>query len=63
MGDIVNLRLFKKQKERKNKEQIADQNRQIHGRTKVEKIFDKRNQDQSEKFLDRNHLQPDDKKV
>lgn len=57
MADIVNLRLFKKQKERVKKAQQADENRQIHGRTKVEKAFDKRNQKNTEQFLTENRLE------
>ncbi|WP_182419723.1 DUF4169 family protein [Bartonella sp. HY038] len=62
MGDIVNLRLFKKQKERKSKEQLADENRQIHGRTKIEKNFDKRHHEKADQFLDNNRLHHDDSK-
>ncbi|UXN04801.1 DUF4169 family protein [Bartonella sp. HY406] len=62
MGDIVNLRLFKKQKERKNKEQLADENRQIHGRTKIEKNFHKRRHEKVDQFLENNRLHHDDSK-
>lgn len=37
MGDVVNLRQFKKAKARSEKEKSAEQNRLSHGRTKAEK--------------------------
>ncbi len=37
MGDVVNLRQFKKQKDRAEKEKTAEANRRDHGRTKAEK--------------------------
>ena len=36
-ADIVNLRQFRKQKARSEKEKQAEQNRLSHGRTKTEK--------------------------
>jgi hypothetical protein len=35
MGDIVNLRLARKQKARRDKDQLAQQKRILHGRTKL----------------------------
>jgi hypothetical protein len=37
MGDIVNLRLARKQKARRDKDQLAQQKRILHGRTKAER--------------------------
>ncbi len=64
MSDIVNLRQFKKQKARQSKEQQAEQNRILHGRTKAEKEFAREETRKSEKFLTLNRLEsskkPDD---
>lgn len=37
MADIVNLRLVRKQKARREKDQLAAENRALHGRTKAER--------------------------
>ncbi|TGV64514.1 DUF4169 family protein, partial [Mesorhizobium sp. M00.F.Ca.ET.158.01.1.1] len=41
MAEIVNLRQFRKQKARADREQAAGQNRALHGRTKAEKQRDR----------------------
>lgn len=38
MGDVVNLRMARKQKARLDKEKTAEQNRALHGRTKAERL-------------------------
>jgi hypothetical protein len=40
MGDVVNLNKFRKQKAKLEKEQRADTNRRLHGRTKEERARD-----------------------
>ena len=40
MGDVVNLRCFKKKTEREQAEKRAGQNRARHGRTKAERERD-----------------------
>jgi hypothetical protein len=51
MGDVVNLRQFKKTKARSEKEKHAEQNRISHGRTKAEKSLTTALNDKSEKSL------------
>lgn len=66
MNDIVNLRQFRKQKTRESREKQAEQNRILHGRTKVEKDFARQEAKKAERFLDNNRLEkrdePDAKK-
>ncbi|MFK4823509.1 DUF4169 family protein [Paenochrobactrum sp. BZR 588] len=65
MSDVVNLKQFKKQKARKSREDIAQQNRVTFGRTLAQKQFDKVQSDKTSRFLDQNRLEktnPDDKK-
>ena len=52
MADIVNLRQFKKQKARGDRETQAEQNRALHGRTKAEKQRDRLTIEQAEKFVE-----------
>ncbi len=52
MADIVNLRQFKKQKARGDREAQAEQNRALHGRTKAEKQRDRLTIEQAEKFVE-----------
>ncbi|TPL90669.1 DUF4169 family protein [Mesorhizobium sp. B2-3-13] len=55
MADIVNLRQLRKQKARAEKEQMASQNRALHGRTKAEKQRDRLIADKSERFVAGHH--------
>jgi Domain of unknown function (DUF4169) len=52
MSGIVNLRQARKQKARSAKEREAEQNRLLHGRTKAEKLRDRRAAEKSNSFLD-----------
>ncbi|MEP9396232.1 DUF4169 family protein [Mesorhizobium sp. KR2-14] len=52
MAEIVNLRQARKNKARAEKERAAEQNRILHGRTKVEKTRDRQTADTAERFLD-----------
>lgn len=56
MGEIVNLRRARKQKEREARELAASENRVRFGRTKVEKDFEARRQDRADGFLENNRL-------
>jgi Domain of unknown function (DUF4169) len=56
-GDVVNLRQFKKQKARAEKERQADQNRLTFGRTKAEKNLTKARNDKAERALDQGRLE------
>ncbi|MFK0685073.1 DUF4169 family protein [Ochrobactrum sp. BD67] len=60
MSDIVNLRQFKKQKARAEKEKQADQNRVLFGRTKSEKSFAQAEMTKAQRFLDQNRLEKSD---
>ncbi|MBV2143908.1 DUF4169 family protein [Falsochrobactrum sp. TDYN1] len=61
MSEIVNLQQFKKKKARASKEQQAEQNRVLFGRTKAEKEFACKEMRKTEQFLTSNRLDPDDK--
>lgn len=60
MSDIVNLKQFKKQKTRKEREDIAQQNRVTFGRTLAQKQFDKAQTEKANRFLDQNKLEKND---
>jgi len=51
-GDVVNLRQFRKQKARTEKDRTADQNRISFGRTKAEKQMTRTLNDKASKALD-----------
>ncbi len=55
-GDVVNLRQFRKQKARSEKERQAEQNRISFGRTKAEKNLTRALNEKAEKTLDQGHL-------
>lgn len=57
-AEIVNLKQFRKQQARSEKEKLAEQNRISFGRTKSEKALTKKLNDISEKTLDQGHLEP-----
>ncbi len=52
MGDVVNLRTYRKQRKRVEKAAKAVANRQKHGRTKTEKARDKIEDRQRKEHLD-----------
>lgn len=64
MGDIVNLRQFKKRNERAKQEKKADERRILFGMTKQEKEIRSREKYKDEVFLENNRLErpsePDD---
>jgi len=61
-ADIVNLRQFRKQKARSEKEKTAEQNRLTHGRTKAEKNLTRALNEKADKTLDQGRLEkPEDK--
>lgn len=55
-GDVVNLRQFRKQKVRSEKERQAEQNRISFGRTKAEKNLTRALNEKAEKTLDQGHI-------
>lgn len=48
-GDVINLRQFRKQKARTEKDRLAEQNRISFGRTKAEKQLTRTLNDKAEK--------------
>lgn len=62
MSDIINLKQFKKRKSRSEKEQAADANRILFGRTKTEKTFAKNQTEKTASFLEQNRLEPRESK-
>lgn len=58
MGDVVNLRQFRKAKVRGEKEKQADQNRLTHGRTKAEKSLTSALNEKDARKLDQGRLDP-----
>jgi uncharacterized protein DUF4169 len=56
MGDLVNLKRFKKRVERHQSEQQAEANRTRFGRTKSERILDERRGERASEFLDQHVL-------
>jgi hypothetical protein len=59
-GDVVNLRQFRKQKARSEKEKQAEQNRLSFGRTKSEKSLTTALNDKAERQLDQGKLDRQD---
>jgi hypothetical protein len=60
MGDVVNLKRFKKRAERHQSEQQADANRRRFGRTKPERVLDERRGHRAKEFLDQRRIDGED---
>jgi hypothetical protein len=60
MGDVVNLKRFKKRTERHQSEQQAEANRTRFGRTKSERILDERRGERANKLLDQHRIDGED---
>jgi len=56
MAEIINLKTFRKQQARADKEQQASQNRAKFGRTKAEKLLEKAKEEQASNRLDGHKL-------
>ncbi len=56
-GDVVNLRQFRKTKQRVEKERQAEQNRLTFGRTKAEKTLTTALNDKAERALDEGRIE------
>ena len=56
-GDVVNLRQFRKTRQRSDKEKQAEQNRLTFGRTKAEKTLTKTLNEKEERSLDQGRLE------
>jgi hypothetical protein len=60
MGDLVNLKRFKKRAERHQSEQQAEANRTRFGRTKSERILDEERADRASRLLDQHQIDGED---
>ena len=56
MGDVVNLRRFKKRLERKKSAEQADVNRVRHGRSKSERIAERERTNRADEVLDQHRI-------
>lgn len=59
-GDVVNLRSYRKRRERAGREAEAAENRVRHGRTKAERRLDEARRDADDRLHDGRRLQPGD---
>ncbi|MGV1914592.1 DUF4169 family protein [uncultured Agrobacterium sp.] len=59
-GDVVNLRQFRKQKTRSEKEKQAEQNRLSFGRTKAEKSLTDALKSKADRQFDQGKLEKND---
>lgn len=56
-GEVINLRLAKKRRNRREKENSAEQNRITHGLTKAEKKLNKSVREKHDKLVDQSKLE------
>jgi hypothetical protein len=60
MGDVINLKRFKKRNEREHLAKQADANRARFGRTKAERALEERRKDRAADVLDQHKLNDGD---
>jgi hypothetical protein len=60
MGDVVNLKRFKKRNERKQSAKQAETNRARFGRTKSERARDEQHSDRASRVLDQHRIDDGD---
>jgi hypothetical protein len=60
MGDVVNLKRFKKRAERHRSEQQAEASRTRFGRTKSERILDELGSKRAKEMLDGHRIEGED---
>jgi Domain of unknown function (DUF4169) len=60
MGDVVNLKRFKKRTEREQSAKQADANRARFGRTKSERILDEKRTKRGNDLLDQHRIDGED---
>ncbi|HET9902143.1 MAG TPA: DUF4169 family protein [Xanthobacteraceae bacterium] len=60
MTEIVNLNLARKRQKRKQKEERAQQNRLLYGRTKAERKLDQAQSEAARRHLDSHRIQSGD---
>ena len=56
MGDVVNLKRFKKRNEREQSATQAEANRARFGRTKAERVSDEQRSDRANQLLDQHQI-------
>jgi Domain of unknown function (DUF4169) len=61
MGDLVNLKRFKKRTEREASAKQAEANRSRFGRTKSERVLDQLRADRANDLLDQHRIDGEDK--
>jgi hypothetical protein len=60
MGDVVNLKRFRKRLERQQAAQRAEANRARFGRSKSERMADEKGKGRANRFLDQHRLDGED---
>jgi YD repeat-containing protein len=60
MGDVVNLKRFKKRTEREQSAKQAEGNRTRFGRTKSERVLEKRRTKRASELLDQHRIEGED---
>jgi hypothetical protein len=60
MGDVINLKRFKKRSERARAAKQADANRARFGRTKSERTLDELRSSRADNLLDQHHIEGGD---
>jgi hypothetical protein len=60
MGDVVNLKRFKKRHERERSAKAAEANRARFGRTKSERALDELRSDRANRLLDQHRIDDGD---
>jgi hypothetical protein len=60
MGDLVNLKRFRKRSEREQAAKQADANRVRFGRTKSERTLDEQRESRANDHLDQHHIDGED---
>jgi hypothetical protein len=60
MGDVVNLKRFKKRAEKAQSAKQADANRARFGRTKSERVLDERRTKRADDLLDQHRIDGED---
>jgi hypothetical protein len=60
MGDVVNLKRFKKRSEREQSAKQAETNRARFGRTKSERVLDEQRTERASDLLDQHRIDGED---
>jgi hypothetical protein len=60
MGDLINLKQFRKRAARQRSEQEAEANRARFGRTRSERVLDEQRTDRARELLDQHRIDGED---